>query len=155
MDDNNDPVILKGKSNDVSVLGGMVQSFYDAPEGFREEIHEIGTAIGLEYRFYNIGFVRGGYFTEHESKGGRKYLTYGIGIKYKFIEAHVARIYDTEQGTEFKSLFSNKESYRHGLLDRTMRYSVAFDLAGIYKLRGRNVKELGMVRHTNTHSISS
>jgi len=132
-DNNNDPVILKGRSSDVSVLRGMVQSFYDAPEGLKEEIHEIGTDIGLEYRFYNILFVRGGYFTEHESKGGRKYLTYGIGIKYKFIEAHVARIYDTEQGTEFKSIFSDKGMYRHGILDKTMRFSIAFDLAGIYK----------------------
>lgn len=125
-DHNNDPVISKGMSNDVSVLRGMFQSFYDAPEGFKEEIHEISTSIGLEYRFYNIVSVRGGYYTQHKTKGNNKYFTAGLGVKYKFIEANIARIIDPEKGRKDGN---NLPGYLH----KTMRYSVAFDLAGIYE----------------------
>jgi hypothetical protein len=69
-------------SSDTPLLSGMFQSFTDAPGGLEEEIHEIMTAIGIEY-WYNETFAgRLGYFLEAFDKGNRKYLTAGLGIRY-------------------------------------------------------------------------
>ncbi len=55
----------------------MIQSFYDAPGGFSEELKEITWAIGAEY-WYNKQFaVRAGYFHESETKGNRQFFTFG------------------------------------------------------------------------------
>ncbi len=128
-DENNEPVIAKGKSPNVSVFRGMIQSFYDAPEGFTEEIHEITAGIGVEYRLYNTVFFRTGYFSEHQTKGDRKLLSFGVGLKYKFVEAHLARSIAPEEGYAFADLFRKNNPYRRCWT----RYSIAFDLAGIYK----------------------
>lgn len=64
------------------LLSGMFASFTDAPGGFEEEIHEIMTAMGVEY-WYNETFAgRLGYFLEANDKGNRKYLTAGLGFRY-------------------------------------------------------------------------
>ncbi len=72
---------LFGYDPDVSVPEGMIQSFYDAPGGWEEELHELKYSIGMEYWYANQFAVRGGYFHEHETKGNRKYFTVGAGIK--------------------------------------------------------------------------
>lgn len=102
-DDNGE--IMSGKSNDVGVIAGMVQSFYDAPgtlvlddngdpipEGdgyqtvknskFLEELSEINIGTGLEYWYNNILAVRAGYFYENKNKGARQYFNFGVGFKY-------------------------------------------------------------------------
>lgn len=64
------------------LLSGMFSSFTDAPGGFKEEIHEIMTAMGVEY-WYNDTFAgRMGYFLEANDKGSRKYFTAGLGLRY-------------------------------------------------------------------------
>jgi hypothetical protein len=74
--------IKLGQSSDVGVVSGIFQSFGDAPGGFKEEIREINYSIGSEY-WYNDQFaIRAGYFFEHDTKGGRKFLTFGSGVKY-------------------------------------------------------------------------
>ncbi|HKL08369.1 MAG TPA: type IX secretion system outer membrane channel protein PorV [Bacteroidales bacterium] len=73
--------ILFGKNSDVSVAEGMIQSFYDAPGGWEEEINEIKYNIGAEYWYANQFAVRAGYFHEHENKGNRKYFTVGAGLR--------------------------------------------------------------------------
>lgn len=80
-DNNGDPVIYKGKDPDVGIITGMVQSFYDAPRGFEEEMEEITWALGLEYWYAKQFAVRAGYFHEHENKGNRKYFTAGVGVQ--------------------------------------------------------------------------
>ncbi len=70
-----------GYNSDVSVAEGMIQSFYDAPAGWEEELHEIKYSVGAEYWYANQFAVRGGYFHEHETKGNRKYFTVGAGLK--------------------------------------------------------------------------
>jgi len=103
-DDNG--VIMSGKTNDVGVIGGMVQSFYDAPgtlvlddngdpvqnadgsyeivknSKFLEELSEINIGSGLEYWYNNILAVRAGYFYENKNKGARQYFNLGVGFKY-------------------------------------------------------------------------
>jgi len=80
-DNAGDRVILEGMNPDVSIGQGIIQSFYDAPGGFSEEIKEIMLSIGVEYWYQNQFAIRAGYFNEAAMKGNRKYTTVGIGIK--------------------------------------------------------------------------
>jgi len=76
--------ILKGKDPKISPFKALYQSFYDAPGGFKEEMHEIIHKFGGEIRssYSDIMYFafRVGRFMEHESKGNRKYNTIGFGI---------------------------------------------------------------------------
>ena len=72
---------LFGYDSDVSVPEGMIQSFYDAPGGWKEELHEIKYSVGVEYWYANQFAVRAGYFHEHQTKGNRKYFSFGAGLK--------------------------------------------------------------------------
>ena len=89
-DQYNNPIILSGRDPDVSVPQGMIQSFYDAPgighngdkvSVFAEEMAEIIWAIGAEYSYRDLFFVRAGYFHESKYKGNRQFLSMGVGIK--------------------------------------------------------------------------
>jgi hypothetical protein len=77
------PIIAAGRDPNVSVPKGMLQSFYDAPGGAREEFAEITFSTGLEYTYNNTFVVRTGYFYEAKSKGNRQYVTLGAGIRYQ------------------------------------------------------------------------
>jgi hypothetical protein len=73
--------IISGKDPNISVPVALYQSFYDAPGGFSEELHEITYSFGAEY-WYNKQFaIRCGYFSENQTKGNRKYLTAGAGFR--------------------------------------------------------------------------
>ena len=77
--------IIAGKNDraeDISVMQGVFQSFYDAPNGMREELQEIQISVGAEYWYSQLFAVRAGYFFEHKNKGGRQYITFGGGIRY-------------------------------------------------------------------------
>jgi len=77
-----DPSIPAPGNKAKPMLSGMFGSFTDAPGGFEEEIHEIITAMGVEY-WYNETFAgRLGYFLEANDKGSRKYFTAGLGVRY-------------------------------------------------------------------------
>ncbi len=90
--DNPDDIneITAGMDPDVPVITGMIQSFYDAPGGFEEEMREISFATGVEYVYANQFAVRAGYFDEHSTKGNRKYFTLGAGIKYNIFQLDFA-----------------------------------------------------------------
>jgi hypothetical protein len=75
-------VIAKGKDPDVSVVKGMIQSFYDAPYGFKEEMQEINIALAAEYWYNKLFSVRAGYFYESKYKGNRQFFTLGAGLRY-------------------------------------------------------------------------
>jgi hypothetical protein len=109
-DDNQD--IISGYDPDVSVPEGMIQSFYDAPGGLTEELHEIKYSIGAEYWYAKQFAVRGGYFSENENKGNRKYYTAGIGIKFNVFTF------------DFSYLISAKQNHP---LDKTMRFTLGLD----------------------------
>ena len=57
--------------------------------------------------------IRAGYFNEHATKGNRKYLTAGIGIKYNVF------------GLNFSYLIPT--SNQKNPLDNTLRFSLIFD----------------------------
>jgi len=113
VDANNNNIILEGKDDNVSVIQGMIQSFYDAPDGFSEELKEITWAVGIEY-WYNKQFaIRGGYHHESADKGDRKFFTFGAGLRYNVF------------GLDFSYLVSTDQ---RNPLDNTLRFSLSFDM---------------------------
>ncbi len=85
--------VIKGMDNNVSTVAGMIQSFYDAPFGWSEELSEIMFGVGTEYVYNNLFFARGGFFYDSKRKGNRRYLTFGAGIKYSFLGLDFSYLY--------------------------------------------------------------
>lgn len=131
--------LASGKDNNVGVIAGMLQSFYDAPgrvvedangdfvqnpdgsyqivknSRFKEELTEINIATGLEYWYNNILAVRAGFFYENKNKGARQYFNAGIGFKYNRF------------GIDISYLATLK---RTNPLANTLRFSLRFSLGG-------------------------
>jgi len=89
--------IEKGKDPNVSVFKGMLQSFYDAPGGFSEEMQELMWSFGAEYWYNKLFAVRGGYFYEHKYKGNRQYLGLGASIRYSMFDLGFSYIVPTNR----------------------------------------------------------
>jgi hypothetical protein len=68
--------------NERPLLQGVFGSFSDAPDGFKEEMQEIGLAAGVEYWYNNVFAIRGGYNAEHKRKGDLKFFTAGAGARF-------------------------------------------------------------------------
>jgi hypothetical protein len=129
--------LISGKSSDVGVIAGLVQSFYDAPgvvsvddngdyiqnadgtyavvQGTRlkEELTEINIATGFEYWYANSFALRGGFFYENRNKGDRKYFTAGIALQYNLF------------GVDISYLAALK---RDNPLANTLRFTLRFKL---------------------------
>ena len=99
-----------------SMFSGVLGSFSDAPGGFSEEIRELSYSIGLEYWYDQQFAVRAGYYTEHATKGNRKFFTVGLGLKYNVF------------GLNFSYLVPTTN--QRNPLDNTLRFSLLFDFAG-------------------------
>lgn len=99
--------VLNGYNSDKTVLGGMLSSFADAP--FKQEIKELVHSLGVEFWFKDFVAIRSGLHRENLIDYG----TFGLSLKYKFIEATASRIYDTD-----------KFSQQH----RTTKISILFHL---------------------------
>jgi hypothetical protein len=104
--------IDKGKDPDVGIVRGMIQSFYDAPGGAGEELKEINYSFGLEYWYAKQFSIRAGYFNESATKGNRKYLTVGAGLRYSVF------------GLDFTYLIPVTT---HNPLENTLRFSLLFN----------------------------
>jgi hypothetical protein len=83
-DDQGNPVIDKGMDPNVSAIRGMFQSWYDAPNGFKEEMQEWSVGIGVEYWLFDKFSARAGLYYENETKGTRRYFTTGLGIRFGY-----------------------------------------------------------------------
>lgn len=105
--------IEAGLDPKVGVLQGAIQSFYDAPNGFKEEMQEINISFGAEWTYNKFFVVRAGYFYENEKKGGRKYITFGGGFKYNIMQLDIAYLVPT---------VANNHP-----LKNTLRLSLSFD----------------------------
>jgi len=128
--------LIAGKENNVGVVAGMIQSFYDAPgqlsmDGtdtlfldngfaqvekgsvFKEELREINIGSGIEYDYNKTFAVRGGYFHESATKGNRQFFTFGVGLKYQMLQIDLSYIATIQ---------------RNNPLANTVRYSVRFNL---------------------------
>lgn len=111
-DANGDPLISKGKDPKVSVPLGMLQSFYDAPNGFTEELSEFSISTGVEYWYDKQFALRGGFFYEDKNKGNRKFFSIGAGLKYNVF------------GLDFSYLIPMQQQ---NPLESTLRFSLLFD----------------------------
>lgn len=114
--------IMSGKNNNVGIISGMLQSFYDAPgtlekdangdfiknsdgsykvkKGSRlgEEMREFNIGTGLEYWYNQMFAIRGGFFYENYTKGSRQYFNAGVGLKYKIIGIDISYLAALRQG---------------------------------------------------------
>ncbi|RLD82856.1 MAG: hypothetical protein DRJ15_00350 [Bacteroidetes bacterium] len=105
-------VIAKGMNPDVSVVSGMIQSWYDAPNGFSEELREFSFGGGVEYWYNKLFAIRGGFFYEDKTKGNRKFFTLGAGLRYNVFSIDFAYLIPLEQQNP---------------LENTLRFSLLFD----------------------------
>jgi hypothetical protein len=105
--------IAKGMDPNVSVGQGMLQSFYDAPDGMKEELREISYATGIEYWYAKQFALRGGYFYENKTKGNRKYFTLGAGLKYNIFTLDFAYLLPQAGG--------------NNPMANTVRFTLSFD----------------------------
>lgn len=111
--------MISGKDDNVGVIAGMLQSFYDAPGApvidaagnyvqnadgtfevnkgtkFKEELTEINIATGLEYWYNDVLAIRAGYFYENKNKGNRQYLNIGVGFKYNMFGIDISYLAST------------------------------------------------------------
>ncbi|MCD4729717.1 MAG: type IX secretion system outer membrane channel protein PorV [Bacteroidales bacterium] len=131
LDDSNNPVIVPngGMDPNVSVVQGMIQSWYDAPgkyntteEGekvtstFQEEMQEFIWVVGLEYWYAEQFSVRGGYFHESKYKGGRQFFTLGVGLRYNVFGLDFSYLIPTDQQNP---------------LANTLRFTLTFDFMNV------------------------
>lgn len=107
-------VIEKGMDPNVNPVPGMIQSWYDAPGGFSEELKEFSFAFGTEYWYTDVLALRGGFYYEDLTKGNRKYATLGIGIRYNVF------------GLDFSYLIPVTQDQNP--LQNTLRFSLLFNI---------------------------
>jgi Type IX secretion system protein PorV len=119
-------VILYGQNPDVSPVKGMIQSFYDAPYGFKEEMQEIDVSFAAEYWYNKLFSVRAGYFYESKYKGERQFFTIGAGLRYNVF------------GLDFSYLVPVKSN---NPLQHTLQFTLLFNFDATKK--ASNEKETG------------
>ena len=147
-DDNGDGVnqiseyqMLSGKSNDIGVIAGMLQSFSDAPgtvlededgnyiqnedgtyaiakwSRLKEELSEINIAAGVEWWYNDVFALRSGIFYESKNKGNRQFLNVGASLKYNAF------------AIDFSYLASLNG--RQSPLANTLRFTLRFNIGGV------------------------
>ncbi len=104
--------IAKGKDPNVSPVTGMIQSFYDAPGGFKEELQEWNVSPAIEYWYNKLFSIRAGYFYENVNKGDRQFFTIGAGLRYNVF------------GLDFSYLVPVKSN---NPLQNTMQFTLLFN----------------------------
>ncbi|MBQ2852661.1 MAG: type IX secretion system outer membrane channel protein PorV [Bacteroidales bacterium] len=116
--DGTDPMIESGKNNEVGPIQGMIQSFFDAPGGFKEELKEFTLGVGAEY-WYNKTFnVRAGFFHESKMKGNRRYVTLGAGLRYNVFGLDVSYLVPV----------NNTATSGTNPLENTLRFSLTINI---------------------------
>ena len=121
---NTENEIIAGKDPNVSVVSGIFQSFSDAPDGFSEELREINLSFGTEYWYAQQFALRGGYFYEHDTKGGRKFFTFGAGVKYNVFALDFSYLINASRTINATNPLAN-----------TMRFTMIFDI-GAFQQEG-------------------
>lgn len=102
---------------DKSVPAAIFGSFADAPGGAKEEFKEFTIGVGAEYWYDKQFAVRVGYFYEAPTKGARRYLSAGLGLRYSVF------------GLDFSYLIPT--SAQRNPLDNTLRFTLVFNFKQI------------------------
>lgn len=105
-----------GNSDSISTPEALFVSWYDAPYGFKEEMHELMYSVGAEYWYNNKFALRAGYFHENKNKGNRKYFTTGLGIKFNVFSLDFSYLISTSQQNP---------------LEGTMRFTLGFNFGAM------------------------
>lgn len=116
-DSSGNKVIVSGLDPEVNSFHGIIQSFFDAPGGKKEEWREIIHQFGTEARYVTadnkyFGAIRAGYFHEHATKGNRKLVTLGLGFGYKIFRLDVAKLFPTQKNSNLQQTFCVNFSLR-------------------------------------------
>lgn len=122
--DNNGNVLF-GMENQVSVVQGIFQSFWDAPGLIRtgttergsrgaEEWKEVNLCGGFEYDYNNTFAIRAGYFHEAPQKGNRRFVTLGAGLKFNVFKLDFSYLIPVQQRNP---------------LENTLRFTLHFNFA--------------------------
>jgi hypothetical protein len=106
-------VIKKGMDPNRSVANAIFTSFYDAPDGFKEELQEYQISLGVEYWYLKRFALRAGYFYENPYKGNRQYYTFGMGLRYNVFNLDFSYLVATDPRTN--------------PLSNTLRFTLVFD----------------------------
>ncbi len=112
-----------GSNTNVTTPFGMIQSFYDAPGGFKEELQEINYSAGIEYLAFHTLALRTGYFYENRYKGDRQFITLGTGINYKFLTFDFSYYLATNGSSP---------------LDKTMKFSLACNIDKLFSKKEKS-----------------
>jgi hypothetical protein len=113
-------VIIAGvDTDDMTPLIGVAQSFNPAakPGGVSELLQENIYNFGMEYKYNDFLFARGGYLHEHKLKGNRQYVTLGFGLIYNVFSIDMAYLIPASPTTRSP-------------LENTLRFSMAFNIDG-------------------------
>ena len=113
--DSSETEIIAYRQDDIGFLSGIFKSFGDAPDGSSEELKELTYSFGVEYSFNESFFLRSGYFSEHELKGSRKFITLGTGFKT-----------NSNLSIDLSYLISTSEIISP--LENTLRFSLSYNL---------------------------
>lgn len=110
--------IVSGMDDNVSMVQGIFQSFYDAPGGAAEEFREITIGCGLEYWYNKVFTVRAGFFHEDRTKGNRRYLTFGAGLRYNVFALDISYLVPV----------NNTSNSGVNPLENTLRFNLVFNI---------------------------
>ena len=102
----------EGGQSEKSTIDGMFSSFGDAEDGFSEEMKEINISAGLEYWYNDLFAARAGIFYEDPTKGNRKFINLGAGVKYNVFSLDFAYLASLQQNHP---------------LQNTLRFSLGFE----------------------------
>ena len=111
------PVVKYGRDPNTSVIQGMIQSFYDAPGGFSQEMALIDPSIAIEYWYAHQVSGRIGFFYESPNEGNRQFLTFGVGLRYSVFNIDFSYLVPTNGGT----------TTTRSPLENTLRFSLSFN----------------------------
>ena len=109
--------ILNGRDPNTSTINGMIQSFYDAPGGFKQEMALIDPSIAIEYWYAHQIAGRIGFFYEDPNEGNRQYLTFGVGLRYSVLNIDFSYLVPTNGAT----------TVTRSPLENTLRFTLAFN----------------------------
>ncbi|SFW33758.1 hypothetical protein SAMN02927921_01209 [Sinomicrobium oceani] len=113
-DSNGDGVInMEDDYYNKGFVGGIFDSFGDAPGGFSEELKEITWGLGLEYMYQQVFALRTGYFNESNDKGARKFFSLGAGFTFNSTTIDLSYLFST--------------SRVQNPLENTLRFSLRFN----------------------------
>lgn len=114
-----DDAAARQRYYDTSSIAGIFRSLSDAPDGLKEELHEVRWALGAEYSFDKRFYVRLGYSYLHPTKGNLQALTTGVGLRLKAFRLDASYLIST---------------IKHNPLDQTFRLSLGLDYEGLREL---------------------